>query len=141
MTFKAIFSYSGKFNPTTRTIVAQDKAAAEAVILGEDSKANIISVYEIEEVVLVAREVVASKVQEVKRFLLQYAFQYGFNTASLKGSDDCAQEIVDRVAGANAGFASTVAGSVVRYRKVSEKQAFIIANAACQFGLAGELVF
>lgn len=141
MTYNVIFSYSGKFNPTMRAIVAQDKAAAEAIILNEDSDANIISVYEIEAVVLTPRDIVASDIQEVKRFIVQYAFQYGFNNASLKGSDECAQTIVDRVAGANVGFASTVAGSVVRYQKVSEKQAFIIASAACQFGLVGELVF
>lgn len=74
-------------------------------------------------------------VQSVKRALLSYAKadRWNKNTEYRMGFNDIAQGTIDAVANANIGFASDVAKTVAKYNySISEKQAYVIANAAVQ---------
>lgn len=72
------------------------------------------------------------EIQEMKSFLVRNAFSYGWNTASRKQVDENAQDIIYRVSIGSFGLASEIAGTVLKYNKLSEKQAYWIAKAAVE---------
>lgn len=73
-----------------------------------------------------------NKIQVLKNFIVSNAFAYGWNTASKRELGDEAETIVDQVAKFTTGFASEIAQTVLKYKKVSEKQAYWIAKAAVE---------
>lgn len=78
----------------------------------------------------------AQKIQEVKKFIVQYAFQYGWNRASIKSFADEAETVISIVAmREEAGFAAEIAQTVEKYKRVSEKQAYWIAKAAVELDI------
>lgn len=75
------------------------------------------------------------QINAVKSFLTSWAFnqrKYDQNASNL---DDEAQTIIDLVRVNNLGFASDISGTVMKYKKISEKQAFHIAKAAVKKNL------
>ncbi len=71
-------------------------------------------------------------VQSVKSGLLSYARVDRWNRASAynAGFNDEARFTLEAVSEAKLGFPSEVAASVLRYNRISEKQAYVIAKAA-----------
>lgn len=72
------------------------------------------------------------KIQTLKNFLTRNAFSYGWNTASKKDIADDAETIINLVAISSYGFASEIATTVEKFKRVSEKQAYWIAKAAVE---------
>jgi hypothetical protein len=73
-----------------------------------------------------------SLINEVKNFILNYAFIDRWNKNSQSEMSDEAQTVIALVAEGGYGFASDVATSSAKYSKVSEKQAYWIAKAAVE---------
>lgn len=72
------------------------------------------------------------RIQKTKSFILSYAFQYGWNKASVRDMADEAETIVDLVSKYGEGLAKEIATTVNKYKKVSEKQAYWIAKYAVE---------
>jgi hypothetical protein len=81
----------------------------------------------------------SQQIQTVKGFLTSYAFSYGWNTASKKEMSDEAESIIALIAMGTYGFASEIASTVNKFKKVSEKQAYWIAKAAVESGVANRV--
>ena len=75
------------------------------------------------------------KIEVTKSFIVNNAFLYNWNNASIKEDADAAEKMIDLVAGSNLGFASEIAATAAKYKKVSEKQAYHIAKAAVENNL------
>jgi len=74
----------------------------------------------------------SQKIQILKKFILGYAFSYSWNAASRKELANEAETVIDLVAISGLGFASEIAATVAKYKKISEKQAYWIAKAAVE---------
>ncbi len=68
------------------------------------------------------------KIQAVKAFLLSFSFSYNWNNASKRQMSELCDNVIGYVADFTTGFASEVAKTCEKYRKVSEKQAYVIAR-------------
>lgn len=73
-----------------------------------------------------------TQIQEVKWFICNYAFSANWNNASRADMANDAETVIGYVATANLGFASEIAQTVEKYKKISEKQAYWIAKAAVE---------
>jgi hypothetical protein len=74
-------------------------------------------------------------VNEVKNFIVKYSFIDRWNKNSQSELSDQAQGVIELVSMGGYGFASDVATSAAKYKKVSEKQAYWIAKAAVENNL------
>ena len=74
----------------------------------------------------------AQQIQEVKQFICSFAFSSNWNNSSRADMDNDAQSVIGYVANGNLGFASEIAQTVEKYKKISVKQAYWIAKAAVE---------
>ena len=82
-----------------------------------------------------------TKIQTVKSFITNYAFSYDFNNASKREMADEAETVIELVAQSGLGFASDIANTVNKYKKISEKQAYWIAKTAIENSLDSRIEF
>lgn len=81
------------------------------------------------------------KIQKIKRLIMGFIRFDRWHENSLAGINDDVLWIVEQVATSNLGFASEVAKTVATYKKASEKQAYVIARAAVESGLAEKISY
>lgn len=77
----------------------------------------------------------AKKIQVLKQQIVRYAAIDRWNQNSHTSDQDNVLSLCDKVADAKLGFASDVAATVAKYKKASEKQAYVIAKAAVDANL------
>ena len=78
-------------------------------------------------------------IQTLKAQLVRYIGMDRWNNNSMMDIKEVYLTLVDRVADAATGFAKDVATTVSRSERISEKQAYVIARAACELGLSFSL--
>ena len=74
-------------------------------------------------------------VQTLKSQLVRYIGMDRWNNNSMMDMKEDCMTLVSQVMHNATGFAKDVATTVDKYEKISEKQAYIIAKAACELGL------
>lgn len=88
-----------------------------------------------------ATKLTVSDVQAVKAMLVRYINSNSWTNHNLNEFKDDCLWLVGRVQDDSTDtFAISVATSVAKYRSCSEKQAYIIAKAACEMGLEFDIV-
>jgi hypothetical protein len=83
----------------------------------------------------------SEKIQTLKGFITRKAFSYNWNNASVREMADEAETVIALVAKHNLGFASEIATTVEKFKKISEKQAYWIAKAAVEASLDSRVDF
>jgi len=80
-------------------------------------------------------------VQEIKGFVMRYAFGGGWNQRSKAEFADEANTIIDLVLDGKFGLPSDIAETCKKYKRVSEKQAWHIANCAVSNNLHSRIEY
>lgn len=82
-----------------------------------------------------------TKIQTVKSFLNNYSFEFSKNDTNKNQLIDEAATIIELVAIGNYGFATEIAVTVNKYKRISEKQAYWIAKIAIENNLDSRIEF
>jgi hypothetical protein len=82
-----------------------------------------------------------TKIQTVKSFLNNYSFEFSKNDTNKNQLVDEANTIIELVAIGNFGFASEIATTVNKFKRISEKQAYWIAKIAIENNLDNRIEF
>ena len=88
-----------------------------------------------------ATKLTSDNIQAVKQMLVRYINTNSWINHNLNEFKDDCLWLVGRVKDDSSNtFAISVASSVEKYRSCSEKQAYVIAKAACEMGLEFDIV-